>query len=136
MNPRQFLIIGGIILLVLGILGFVLTPLTQGQLLGELLWFDMSENIAHTILGIVALAAAYGLRRADYQKWLVVAVGVIALIFGILGFVLPAGSMSQYNLGVANLENPLDNLLHLVVGVWALWAAFRRTEAGVAMPVS
>lgn len=30
MNPRQFLIIGGIILLILGILGFVLTPLTQG----------------------------------------------------------------------------------------------------------
>ncbi len=62
--------------------------------------------------------------------------GILLLGLGILGFVLPAGSMSQYNLGVANLENPLDNVLHLVVGIWALWAAFHRAEAGVAMPAS
>ncbi|HKZ86058.1 MAG TPA: hypothetical protein VJ793_20680 [Anaerolineae bacterium] len=27
--------------------------------------------------------------------------------------------------GVANLESPADNLLHLVVGIWALYAALR-----------
>jgi len=27
--------------------------------------------------------------------------------------------------GVANLESPADDILHLVVGVWALAAAFR-----------
>lgn len=90
-------------------------------------WLDAGENWTHLLLGVVALAAVYlpGLNTslAAYYKQIVVLVGIIALFFGLYGF-LVAGSPVPNTFGVANLENPLDNLLHLVVGVWALWAAY------------
>jgi hypothetical protein len=122
MNPRQFLQVGGIILLLLGIVGFVKPDLLPG-----LLEFDAAENYAHTVLGIVALLAAYTL-GADLQKWLTVVVGVVALFFGVMGFVV-SGNPAPNFYGIANLENPLDNVVHLVVGVWALWAAMGRSMA-------
>ena len=118
MNPKQFLMWGGWVLLVLGVLGFV----WPGQQLYPTFYFDSAENWAHLVLGLVALAAAYWLKDAKQQKWLVGAVGVIALYFGIWGFVVGSNPEPNYY-GVTNLET-LDNLLHLVVGVWALWAAF------------
>jgi hypothetical protein len=57
------------------------------------------------------------------QKWLVVAVGLFALVATAYGFAV-AGNASP-NVGFANLESPADDILHLVVGVWALAAAFR-----------
>jgi hypothetical protein len=132
MNPRQFLIIGGVILLVLGILGFILQPVSEGRLLGEALWFDNAENIAHTILGIVAIAAAYVL-NATLQKWLTAIVGVVALVFTVLGLIVIGTPPTQLNLGVTNLEL-LDDVVHLVVGVWALVAAFRPMGAMAPAP--
>lgn len=80
----------------------------------------------------MALAAVYvpGLNTAlkPYYKPIVVLVGIIALFFGLYGF-LVAGNPALNTFGVANLENPFDNLLHLVVGVWALWAAFGKGMA-------
>jgi hypothetical protein len=42
----------------------------------------------------------------------------------VYGF-LQAGQPVPNTFGLANLENPADNLLHLVVGAWALYAAWR-----------
>ena len=36
-----------------------------------------------------------------------------------------SGSPVPNTFGVANLESPFDNVLHLAVGVWALAAAVR-----------
>lgn len=123
MNPKQFLTIGGIVLVVLGVLGFIVG---EARLIGDLFWLDNGENVAHVVLGIVALAAVYvpGLNSAlaPYYKPIVILVGIIALFFGVYGFVV-AGSPSPNTFGVANLENPLDNILHLAVGAWALYAA-------------
>lgn len=115
-NPKSFLQIGGVILLALGIIGY-LVP----NLLGDLLWFDQSENVAHTVLGIVALVLA-PLPIGDLKKWVVVLVGLVALYFGIAGFLVSANSAPNYY-GITNFEM-LDNVVHLVVGVWALMAAF------------
>ena len=121
MTLKGFLTIGGAILLLLAILGYV------GFNLGDLLWFDGGENIAHLVLGVVAIAAVYVLPD-NLLKPLVVVVGVVALFFGLYGFVLPAMMMGKgFNtFGVANLESPVDNVLHLVVGVWALCVAFMK----------
>jgi hypothetical protein len=121
-NPRQFLQIGGAVLLLLGILGFA--GLFSQK--GSFFWLDNSENVAHTGLGIIAIAAAYLLKDAQAQKWLVAVVGVTALFFTVVGFAVGGDVTSGANtFGIANLESPADDILHLVVGAWALLAAFR-----------
>lgn len=123
LNPRQFLMLGGIILLALGVLGmFVLGPTAQSSLLGEFFWLDSTENVAHLLFGVVALAAYYFLKDEMMTKWLVVLVGIVALLAAVVGFMGPVVSVPL--LGETNLENPSDNVLHLVVAVWAFWAAF------------
>jgi hypothetical protein len=119
LNPKQFLLIGGIVLLALGLVGYAgLFKDTSSAF-----YLDTGENVAHTVLGIVAIAASYLLKDANLQKWLVVVVGVVALFFGVYGF-LVASSAPPNTFGISNLESPADNILHLVVGVWALGAAF------------
>ena len=120
MNPKQFLQFGGGILVILGVVG-LLPVFTKANTP----WFylDTGENVAHIGLGVVAIAASYLLTDAAMQKWLVAVVGVVALFFGVYGFVVN-GQPEPNTFGLANLESPADNLLHLVVGAWALYAAF------------
>jgi uncharacterized membrane protein HdeD (DUF308 family) len=126
-SPRGFLMAGGIVLLLLGIVGY-LNIFTESAY--PAFWLDGGENIAHVVLGAVALAALYvpGLNSAlaPYYRWIVLLVGVIALFFGIYGFVVPAGSSADPNtFGLANLESPADNILHLVVAAWAFLAGWK-----------
>jgi hypothetical protein len=123
MNPRQFLQIGGAILLILGIVGYLGIFTRENT---PWFWLDQGENVAHIVLGIVALAAGFLLRDPMLQRWLVIIVGVVGVLAGLYGF-LVAGQPEPNVAGVSNLENPSDNLLHLVVGAWALFAAFRPT---------
>lgn len=133
MNPKQFLTIGGVILLLIGILGYVgiIGPTANDSVFGSAWWFDNGENLAHTVLGVVALIAAFTLKSAEAQKWLVIVVGVVALLFTVIGFVVYS-SDAEFNISVANLENPADNILHLVVGVWALAAALMKPKSSSA----
>lgn len=126
MNPKNFLMWAGWILLVLGVVGFLLP---NGTLIPDYLWFDTVENWAHALLGVVALALVYGVKDHATHKWFAIIFGAVALIVGLWGFVLEPGTMESLNfLGVANLENPLDNIVHLVVGVWGLWAALGKKQ--------
>ena len=125
MNPKQFLQIGGVILLVLGIVGFA--GLFSQK--GSFFWLDNSENVAHTGLGLIAIAASFLLKDAQAQKWLVAVVGVTALFFTIVGFAVAGDTSGANTFGIANLESPADDILHLVVGAWALFAAFRPVGA-------
>jgi hypothetical protein len=120
MNPKQFLQFGGAILAILGVVG-LLPVFTKANT--PWFWLDTGENVAHIVLGVVAIAAAYVLKDAVLQKWLVAVVGVVAVFFGVYGFVV-AGAAEPNTFGISNLESPADNLLHLVVGAWALYAAF------------
>lgn len=129
MYPRLFLSAGGSILLMLGVLGYANVFTETGS---PSFWLDGGENIAHTGLGLVALAAVFvpGLNHAlaPHYRTIVGLLAVIALFFGIYGFLLPAGSSAHPNtFGVANLESPADNLLHLVVGVTALAAVYLKS---------
>lgn len=127
MNPKQFLQIGGIVLVLVAILGFigVIGPSIEASIFGEAWWFDSGENWAHLLFGVVALVAAFTLKNASAQKNLVLLVGVLALLVAVY-------NLFSTNLLGTNLESPLDLLLHLVVGVWALWAALKK-PAGMSM---
>jgi hypothetical protein len=127
-NPKQFLLVGGIVLLALGLVGF----LGVFSDLKSAFYLDQGENVAHTGLGIIAIAASFLIPTASRQKWLVAVVGITALFFGIYGF-LVAGNTPPNTFGISNLESPADDVLHLVVAVWALVAAFMpRGEMAVA----
>jgi uncharacterized membrane protein HdeD (DUF308 family) len=121
---KTFLIIGGAVLLLLGIVGYAGIFTKEST---PWFWLDNGENLAHTFLGIVALAAVFvpGLNSIlrPYYRGIVALVGVIALFFAAYGF-LQAGGASPNTFGVSNLENPSDNVLHLVVGIVALAAAW------------
>ncbi len=130
-TPRGFLITGGIVLLVLGILGFL------NMFTSQTFYMTTGENVAHVTLGIVALAAVWvpGLNRslAPYYRSLVITVGLIALFFAMYGFLLPGGNppTSLNTFGVANLEF-MDNVIHLLVAAWAFVAAFWTQETSTA----
>lgn len=117
MNPKQFLVIGGVVLVIIAILGFIgITGPTPAQsIFGSMWWFDNYENWAHLILGIVALLSAF-LMPAVGQKTLVMLLGVIGLLIGIY-------SIFYVNFFGAMLQNPADTILHIAVGIWALIAS-------------
>ena len=128
MNPKQFLQIGGVILVVVGILGIVgiLGPTSDSSIFGEAWWFDAGENWAHLIIGLVGLLAAYKMSEGG-QKTLVMVLGVVAVLIGLYSLLV-----SPVFLG-SNLENPADSILHLVVGAWALFAAKAKHAATASM---
>lgn len=119
LNPKQFLLVGGIVLLALGLVGF-LGVFSDTK---SAFYLDQGENVAHAGLGIIAIAASFLIPDAALQKWLVAVVGVTALFFAIYGFMV-AGNTPPNTFGISNLESPADDVLHLVVAIWALVAAF------------
>ncbi|MBI3573026.1 MAG: hypothetical protein HY092_02400, partial [Candidatus Kerfeldbacteria bacterium] len=114
MNPKQFLLWGGIILVVVGILGLVnvIGPTADKSIFGSTWWFDNGENWAHLLIGVVGLIAAFAF-PASAQKPLVMLLGIIGIVVGLYSI------FNQKFLG-SNLENPADTILHIVVGGWAL----------------
>jgi len=119
-SPKGFLLVGGAVLLVVGLLGFfgiLIGPTPAQSIFGSAWYFDNAENLAHTVLGIAGLAAAF-IFPAMWQKWLVILLGVVGVVVGIYSL------LGQSMLLGANLENPADSILHLAVGAWALAAAF------------
>ena len=120
LSPQGFLKVGGAVLVVVGVLGFVgvIGP-TENSLFGSSWFFDNAENWAHLVLGVVALAAAFAL-PATLNKTLVMVVGVVGVLVGLYSLF---GSTTLLGAG---LENPMDTLLHFVVGAWALVAGFKK----------
>lgn len=115
---------------VLGYLG-IIGPTPQQSLFGALWYFTDLENLAHLIFGIVALAAFYLLKDAMLIKWLILLVAGVAVLAIVVG--LMAGSSASPNISLAgipgNLENPMDTVLHVVVAVWAFYAALAGSKS-------
>jgi hypothetical protein len=135
-----FLRYGGIVLLLVGVVGII-------GLFNSFAFFslDTGENIAHLALGVVGVGAGFGLKNAGIHRLLTIVVFVTAVVFTLWGLILPDGgaltngAFAKPNFyGLANLENPADSVLHLVVAAWAglaLWME-RRAPAMAAAPMS
>ncbi len=128
MNSKQFLFIGGAVLVLLAILGWVgvIGPDAEHSVFGAAWVFDKYENWAHLVLGVVALIAGAAF-PASVQKPLVMVVGLVALFFGVYSAFGPVYEGKDF-MG-AMLQNPTDTVLHLVVGVWALVASMQKGSA-------
>lgn len=104
---NTFARVAGWLALLLGILGFFVT-----DLLG-LIQFDLTHNIVNLALGLLGIAAAQNAKGAKaYAQWL----GAIYLLFGIIGFFF--AELAGMHLEVT------ENLLHILLGAWGLYAAF------------
>ncbi|MGZ4106380.1 MAG: DUF4383 domain-containing protein [Tumebacillaceae bacterium] len=102
----------GWIALLLGIIGFFVT-----DLLG-IIQFDTTHNIVFLVLGVLGIAAA---QSAKWAKLYAQVFGAVYLVVGIIGFFLP--SFLGMHLEVA------ENLLHIILGVWGLYAALAVKES-------
>ena len=135
MNQKSFLTIGGGALIVVGLAGMVgiLGPTSDSSIFGGTWYFTNGENWAHLIGGVAALVVAYAVPSMQTPVTLLVA--VVTLVAGIWGFFLSGEMPNFYG---ANLENPLDNILHLVIAVWAFlsWKGEKKmTSGGMSAPM-
>lgn len=111
----------GWILLVIGVIGFIPGIVNSSGLLLGIFSVDAMHNLVHIISGLLALASAGTLKGAKtYFKIFGIVYGLVA----ILGF-----AMSGMVLGMT--MNMADNILHIVIALYALYYGFR-DEGGVA----
>jgi hypothetical protein len=118
MTPIWFLRIGGVLSLGIGVLG-----IAAPSFLGEMLWFDVTENIVHTTFGIGLLLAGSLPSLEPIHRKVVWFTAIVSLAVGI-GGLLVRGINPPNFLGITNLEHPIDNALHLVFGTWAFLVAY------------
>lgn len=113
---RQIAGIFGLIIFLLGVAGLVLG---DGPLLG-LFNIELVEDIVHLVTGAILLYVGFGQRDEGLARTVVGALGVVYLLVGIIGFVVPKlfGLLPLLGYHLA------DNLLHLVLGVIFLAVAY------------
>lgn len=105
---KPFASLVGVLFLLLGVTGFF-----THELFG-MIHFDIVHNIIH--LGIGA-AGVLAMRTEETAIKFAKTVGILYVVLGILGIVLPD------MLGMMHMENA-ENVLHLVVGVIGLYLGF------------
>lgn len=129
-TPRGFLQLAFVVLFAAGLLSFIV-PNGVLPVLGELWWFDVFEGIFHFTIAFTALIGSLVLSDR-LARWLVLIIGIGAVTVGLFGLFLTNGPIGSFNtFGLANLENPADNLFHLSGGVWALavvWLSRARSK--------
>ncbi|MBV9691091.1 MAG: DUF4383 domain-containing protein [Ktedonobacteraceae bacterium] len=105
---RLVTLVGGIVFILIGILGFI-SPLTPGGALLGLFAVNAVHNIVHLLLGIIALIAVYIGMSQLYNR----VIGIVYLLLAILGFILVpiSGTLLLVSINLA------DNFLHLVFGI-------------------
>lgn len=123
MAVKNFLFRCGMLFLILGLAGSIgLGPTPDASIFGSRLYFDPTETAIHFLLGAILVATYFIAKSELLQRSMVVVVAVLALVATVYGF-LNAGATTP-NIGWANFENPLENLLHFAIGLWGLWVAF------------
>jgi hypothetical protein len=117
MNPKQFLVAAGVILIILGILGFagVLGPTAARSVAGANWWFDRRESLGSLLLGIIAVIASMGSIGA--RRAIAVLIGVLGVLGGLYTLFI------SRSFAGAHFENPADIVFLFVIGLWGLLAS-------------
>ncbi|MBI4543485.1 MAG: hypothetical protein HY705_10700 [Gemmatimonadetes bacterium] len=114
MNTKLYGKVVGVVLLLLGVIGF-LTPTLAGINLGK------KHSLVHLATGAVLAWVGFGQTDEGLAKNLVLVFGVIYLALGVLGFV-------REDLILYHAEVRI-NVIHLVIGLWAIAAAMMGGKA-------
>ena len=111
---KTYAVVVGFVLLLVGIIGFV-----EGDKMMMGLHFNLIHNCIHLVSGIVGLAAGLGGGQKGGRAFAQV-FGVVYTIVAIIGF---AGA-PVYIVNMLDLNIPMYNYIHVVVGVLGLIAGF------------
>src|SRR5215210_817920 len=114
MVVKRFAQILGVVLILVGLVGLVL---------GDRVWLgilniDIVEDIVHLATGGLLAYVGFGRMDLSTARSVVLALGVIYLVVGILGFVVPM----MFGL-IPDGYTIFDDLLHLALGVLSLGVA-------------
>lgn len=112
--------ISGVAVAAVAVLGILLNLLDEEALLGSFLTFDWTHNIVHVVLAAIALVMGFGTVAMNMSKMVAKVFGAVYLLLGVAGFI----SAGLFGLGDAiGLELEIgENLVHLVIGAWGLYA--------------
>ena len=115
MAIKRFAQILGVVLILVGIVGLIL---------GDKVWLgilnvDIVEDIVHLATGGLLAYVGFSQTDLDTARSLVLALGVVYLLVGILGFFVP----TLFGL-IPSGYTVFDDLLHLALGALSLIVAF------------
>jgi|SRR3989344_5868447 len=116
----------GIVVLVVGVLGFVPGITMEGMLLG-IFQVDAMHNIVHILTGILAIAAAMG--TGTYARLYFKVFGVVYGLVAVLGLVTD-GSVLGMTMNMA------DHLLHVLITAFALYVGFAMKDSPAVMSMN
>ena len=115
MDSRTYAKVMGVVIVLIGVGGLVLG---EKRLLG-VLNIDIAEDIVHLVTG--GLMAVVGFRGSDSAVRSVVGgLGIVYLLVGVLGFMVP----DMFGLLPNEYKIVLDNLIHLTLGVLGIAIGF------------
>lgn len=115
MSVRLYAQVLGVVLLLLGVLGLLLG---DEPLLG-ILNIDVVEDIVHLLTGGIFAYVGFGQRDEGLARNVVGVLGVVYLLVGILGFVVPM----MFGL-LPTGYTIFDNLVHLAIGILSILVAY------------
>ena len=111
----------GVVLILVGLLGLVL----GNELFLGILNIDIVEDVVHLITGGIYAYVGFGRTDAATARNVVLALGVIYLVVGILGFLVPM----MFGL-IPHGYTIFDDLLHLALGIVSLVIVFTYAPGG------
>lgn len=125
MNVSKMATWFGIVLLAIGILGFVPGVTTADGMLLGIFEVDGLHNIIHLLSGIIALVMA---KKGDKgARTFFKVFGIVYLVVAVVGLLQGDTVLGLFDANMA------DHLLHLVIATLALWYGFKGGRS-VAMP--
>ena len=117
---RTYAGIVGVVIILIGIVGLLLG---EQPLLG-LVNIDITEDIIHLVTGGLLAYVGFGQRDEGLARNAVGGLGVIYLLVGVLGFVIPM----LFGL-LPHGYSIVDNSIHLVLGIASIAVAFSQGSA-------
>ena len=121
MALKRYAQVIGVVLILVGIVGLVL----GNELFLGILNIDIVEDVVHLITGGIYSYVGFGRTDLATARNVVLALGVIYLLVGILGFLVPM----MFGL-IPNGYTIFDDLLHLALGIVSLLIVFTYAPGG------
>ena len=104
----------GLVLLLIGLMGFMMDDFMG------LIQFDIVHNTIHLLMAVVALYIGFGTEDTWLSHLFAEVMGFVLVVLGLMGFINPTffGLLGPFHL------EPVENLLHLVLGLWGIGVTF------------